>query len=284
MHLTLLANPSHLEAVDPVVLGKTRAKQFFSKDVERKKSMAVLLHGDAAFAGQGVVWETFSLSDLPGYTTGGVIHMVVNNQIGFTTDPAVARSTPYCTDLAKSVNAPIFHVNGDDPEAVTTVCELAAEWRQRFNKDVVIDLICYRKHGHNEIDDPKFTQPLMYAKINSMKSSLEIYQQRLLAEGSFTKPEIEANSKKVTAELTDKFELSKTYQPKKGEWLASQWEGIKNTKTFSPIRDTGVPATKLKEIGTKMLTYPADLNVLPRLAGVYSAQKKTVEQGKGINW
>ena len=172
IHLSLMANPSHLEAVDPVVLGKTRAKQFYGGDVNREKVMAILVHGDAAFAGQGVVYECFGLSNLTNYTTGGTIHLVVNNQVGFTTDPSSSRSTPYCTDLAKMLNAPILHVNGDDPEAVVHVCEFASEWRQKFKSDVVIDLVCYRKHGHNEIDEPMFTQPLMYQKIKEHPSTL----------------------------------------------------------------------------------------------------------------
>jgi 2-oxoglutarate dehydrogenase E1 component len=172
IHLSLMANPSHLEAVDPVVLGKTRAKQFYGGDVNREKVMAVLVHGDAAFAGQGVVYECFGLSNLQNYTTGGTIHIVVNNQVGFTTDPVQARSTPYCSDLAKMLNCPILHVNGDDPEAVVHVCEFASEWRQKYKSDVVIDLVCFRKHGHNEIDEPFFTQPLMYAKIAKRPSTL----------------------------------------------------------------------------------------------------------------
>lgn len=172
IHLSLMANPSHLEAVDPVVLGKTRAKQFYSGDANRDKVMAILVHGDAAFAGQGIVYECMGLSNLTNYTTGGTIHIVVNNQVGFTTDPVSSRSTPYCTDLAKMLNCPIFHVNGDDPEAVVHVCELASEWRQRYKGDVVIDLVCFRKHGHNEIDEPSFTQPLMYKTIANHPSTL----------------------------------------------------------------------------------------------------------------
>jgi 2-oxoglutarate dehydrogenase E1 component len=162
IHLSLVANPSHLEAVNPVVIGKTRAKQYYSDDKERNKSMAVLLHGDGSFSGQGVVYETLHLSDLPNYTTGGTIHIVVNNQVAFTTDPKSSRSSPYCTDVAKALNAPIFHVNGDDVEAVVHACELAAEWRSHFKSDVVVDIVCYRRFGHNEIDEPFFTQPTMY--------------------------------------------------------------------------------------------------------------------------
>jgi len=162
IHLSLVANPSHLEAVDPVVVGKTRAKQFYSNDTERMKNLGILIHGDGSFAGQGVVYETLHLSALPNYTTGGTIHIVINNQVAFTTDPRAGRSSQYCTDVAKALSAPIFHVNGDDIEAVVHVCELAAEWRQRFHSDVVVDIVCYRRFGHNEIDEPSFTQPKMY--------------------------------------------------------------------------------------------------------------------------
>lgn len=171
MRLAIVANPSHLEAVDPVVQGKTRAEQFYRGDGEGKKVMSMLIHGDAAFCGQGVVYETMHLSDLPDYTTHGTIHLVVNNQIGFTTDPRFSRSSPYCTDVARVVNAPIFHVNADDPEAVMHVCNVAAEWRATFHKDVVIDLVSYRRNGHNEIDEPMFTQPLMYQRIKQHKNS-----------------------------------------------------------------------------------------------------------------
>uniref|UniRef100_A0A8C6NZR3 2-oxoglutarate dehydrogenase complex component E1 n=1 Tax=Nothobranchius furzeri TaxID=105023 RepID=A0A8C6NZR3_NOTFU len=184
--MSLMANPSHLEAVDPVVQGKTKAEQFYSGDTEGKKVMSILLHGDAAFAGQGIVYETFHLSDLPSYTTHGTIHVVVNNQIGFTTDPRMARSSPYPTDIARVVNAPIFHVNADDPEAVMYVCNVAAEWRNTFHKDVVVDLVCYRRNGHNEMDEPMFTQPLMYKQIKKQKGVLQKFAEKLIAEGVVT--------------------------------------------------------------------------------------------------
>lgn len=174
VHLSLVANPSHLEAVDPVVIGKTRAKQYYSNDTDRSKNMAILLHGDGSFSGQGVVYETLHLSDLPNYTIGGTIHIVVNNQVAFTTDPKSSRSSPYCTDVAKALNAPIFHVNGDDVEAVVHACELAAEWRHKFKADVVVDIVCYRRFGHNEIDEPSFTQPNMY-KVSSRSNSLACF-------------------------------------------------------------------------------------------------------------
>jgi 2-oxoglutarate dehydrogenase E1 component len=192
VQLSLVANPSHLEAEDPVVLGKTRAIQHFNNDeTEHNTAMSVLLHGDAAFAAQGVVYETLGFHALPAFSTGGTIHVIVNNQIGFTTDPRFARSTPYCSDIAKTVDAPIFHVNADDVEAVTFVSQLAADWRATFKRDVVIDLVCYRKHGHNETDQPSFTQPLMYKKIAEKKPILDLYSQQLIEEGTFTKEDIE---------------------------------------------------------------------------------------------
>lgn len=226
VNLSLVANPSHLEAVDPVVLGKTRALQFYMNDgKERHRSMALLLHGDAAFAAQGVVYETIGFHDLPHYTTGGTIHIVVNNQIGFTTDPRFARSTPYCTDIAKVVNAPIFHVNGDDAEAVTFVCQLAAEWRQKFKKDVVIDIVCYRKHGHNEVDQPMFTQPRMYKQIAKQTSTLDQYVHKLLDEGTFSFADIQKHKKLVWDTLEESYTESKDYKPSSREWLSSSWNG-----------------------------------------------------------
>merc|ERR1719402_1003637 len=191
IRLSVVANPSHLEAVNPVVQGRTRAEQFYRGDTEGKKVMSILLHGDAAFSGQGVVYETFHLSDLPDYSTKGTIHIVANNQIGFTTDPRFSRSSPYCTDVARVVNAPIFHVNADDPEAVMHVCTVAAEWRSTFHKDVVIDLVCYRRNGHNEIDEPMFTQPLMYKKIKETPNVLDLYSQKLINQGTVTKEEVD---------------------------------------------------------------------------------------------
>lgn len=225
VHLSLVANPSHLEAVDPVVLGKTRALQFYSKDDQRNHSMAVIMHGDAAIAAQGIVYETIGFHALPAYTTGGTIHIVVNNQIGFTTDPRFSRSTPYCTDIAKSINAPVFHVNGDDVEAVTFVMQLAADWRQTFKKDVIVDIVCYRKYGHNETDQPSFTQPRMYQHIAKQRTTLDQYVDKLLKEGSFTKDEVDSNKKRVWEILEDGYTTSKDYKPTSREWLSSSWPG-----------------------------------------------------------
>ncbi|KAK8769222.1 hypothetical protein V5799_014315 [Amblyomma americanum] len=224
--LAVCANPSHLEGVDPVVQGKTRAEQFYRGDTQGKKVMSILLHGDAAFAGQGVVYETFHLSDLPDYSTHGTIHIVVNNQIGFTTDPRVARSSPYCTDVARVVNAPIFHVNADDPEAVVHVSTVAAEWRSRYGKDCVIDLVGYRRNGHNEVDEPMFTQPLMYTKIRKQATLLDIYSRKLLDEGVVTEKEIEEEKERYDSILAEAYKnAEKEDKSYNRDWLDSPWSG-----------------------------------------------------------
>ncbi|RID45120.1 hypothetical protein BRARA_I01869 [Brassica rapa] len=215
IHLSLVANPSHLEAADSVVVGKTRAKQYYSKDMDRTKNLGILIHGDGSFAGQGVVYETLHLSALPNYTTGGTIHIVVNNQVAFTTDPRAGRSSQYCTDVAKALSAPIFHVNGDDVEAVVHACELAAEWRQTFHSDVVVDLVCYRRFGHNEIDEPSFTQPKMYKVIKNHPSTLQIYHKKLLECGEISQQDIDRIQEKVNTILSEEFVASKDYLSKK---------------------------------------------------------------------
>ncbi|KAF8395071.1 hypothetical protein HHK36_019011 [Tetracentron sinense] len=239
IHLSLVANPSHLEAVDPVVVGKTRAKQYYFNDVERKKNLGVLIHGDGSFAGQGVVYETLHLSALPNYTTGGTIHIVVNNQVPFTTDPNAGRSSQYCTDVAKALNAPIFHVNGDDVEAVVHVCELAAEWRQTFHSDVVVDIVCYRRFGHNEIDEPSLTQPKMYQIIRNHPSALQIYEKKLLESGQVTQEDIDRMHHKVNSILNEEFMNSKDYIPKRRDWLSAYWSGFKSPEQLSRVRNTG---------------------------------------------
>ncbi|KAI9598350.1 putative Oxoglutarate dehydrogenase [Syncephalis fuscata] len=289
VHLSLEANPSHLEAVDPVVLGKTRALQFYAGDEpERTHSMGVLMHGDAAFAAQGVVYETLGMSDLPSYTTGGTIHVVVNNQIGFTTDPRFARSTPYCTDVAKVVNAPVFHVNGDDVEAVVFVCQLAAEWRQTFKKDVVVDIVCYRKQGHNETDQPSFTQPLMYRKIKEQKPALQLYEERLLNEGSFTADEIKQMKDRVWKMLEESYSASKNYEPTPREWMASIWNGFKSPRELANettrTYPTGAPRDMLEHIGRVISSYPNDFNVHPNLARILKTRRKTIDEGANIDW
>uniref|UniRef100_A0A8C7R1T5 2-oxoglutarate dehydrogenase complex component E1 n=1 Tax=Oncorhynchus mykiss TaxID=8022 RepID=A0A8C7R1T5_ONCMY len=260
--LSLMANPSHLEAVDPVVQGKTKAEQFYCGDTEGKRVMSILLHGDAAFAGQGVVYETFHLSDLPSYTTHGTVHVVVNNQVGFTTDPRVARSSSYPTDVAKVVNAPIFHVNADDPEAVMYVCNVAAEWRATFHKDVVVDLVCYRRNGHNEMDEPLFTQPLMYKQIKKQKGVLQKYSEKLLAEGAVSRQDYEeeiAKYDKICEEAHARSKDEKILHIK--HWLDSPWPGFFNVdgqpKSMTS-RSTGLPEEELVHIGYIASSVPVE--------------------------
>jgi len=284
VHLTLVANPSHLEAVDPVVLGKVRAKQFLKKQGDANHVLPVLLHGDAAFAGQGIVYETMGFNQLDDYSVGGTIHIVINNQIGFTTDPMESRSNAYCSDIAKAFGAPIFHVNGDDIEAVVKVCRIASEWRQQFKRDVVIDLVCYRKYGHNELDEPKFTQPFMYQSIAHKKSPYEIYVSKLLAEGTITQEDVERQSAKVNKELNEKFEASKTYKTKSSEWLASDWSGIKSSASLSQIRTTGISRDLFDKIGKALVDIPSDFNIHPRLKNIIQNKAKALESGSDIDW
>ncbi|CAN4090118.1 unnamed protein product [Withania somnifera] len=267
IHLSLVANPSHLEAVDPVVVGKTRAKQYYSNDVDRTKNMGVLLHGDGSFAGQGVVYETLHLSALPNYTTGGTIHIVVNNQVAFTTDPKAGRSSQYCTDVAKALSAPIFHVNGDDVEGVVHACELAAEWRQTFHSDVVVDIVCYRRFGHNEIDEPSFTQPKMYQVIRSHPSSLEIYQNKLLQNGQVTKDDMEKIHNKINNILNEDF-----------------WSGFKSPAQLSRVRNTGVKPEILKEVGKAITTLPEDFKPHKAVKRIFDDRKKMIDTGEGVDW
>src|SRR5438105_8999230 len=239
IHLSLAANPSHLEAVDPVVLGKVRAKQLLRGDTERSQVASILMHGDAAFAGQGLVAESLELADLRGFRTGGTIHIIVNNQIGFTTSPSFARSSPYPSDAAKELHAPIFHVNGDSPEAVVEVARAAAEFRQEFKKDVVIDLFCYRRHGHNETDEPAFTQPLMYRTIARHPTTRQIYAARLAEGGVLREGEADAIATRFLAELETQFESAKSYRPNKADWLEGAWAGLEQAPTDDRRGDTG---------------------------------------------
>lgn len=287
--LSLVANPSHLEAEDPVVLGKTRAIQHFDGDEGKgDHSMSVLLHGDAAFAGQGIVYESMGFCHLPHYGTGGTIHLIVNNQIGFTTDPRFSRSTPYPSDIAKGIDAPIFHVNADDVEAVNFVCMLAAEWRATFKKDVVIDLICYRRHGHNETDQPSFTQPRMYEAIAKHPSVLPIYSEQLIKEGAFTAKEIDEHRQWVWSMLEKAADASKDYKPSPSEWLSSSWEGFPSPRELAenilPHHPTGVPEKELQEIGKVISSYPDDFTPHKNLARIIKNRGKSIADGKGIDW
>uniref|UniRef100_A0A2M4BBS8 oxoglutarate dehydrogenase (succinyl-transferring) n=1 Tax=Anopheles marajoara TaxID=58244 RepID=A0A2M4BBS8_9DIPT len=287
IRLAVVANPSHLEAVDPVVQGKTRAEQFYRGDGEGKKVMSILLHGDAAFCGQGVVFETMHLSDLPDYTTHGTVHIVVNNQIGFTTDPRHSRSSPYCTDVARVVNAPIFHVNGDDPEAVMHVCKVAAEWRATFHKDVIIDIVSYRRNGHNEIDEPMFTQPLMYKKIRGTKPALDIYANQLIGEGVVTAEEVKSVKDKYEKICEEAFEQAKTETHiKYKDWIDSPWSGFFEGKDPLKVAPTGVIEETLVHIGNRFSSPPpnaAEFVIHKGLLRVLAARKEMLEN-KTIDW
>ncbi|KAG0477476.1 hypothetical protein HPP92_014317 [Vanilla planifolia] len=284
IHLSLVANPSHLEAVDPVVVGKTRAKQYYSNDANRIHNMGVLIHGDGSFAGQGVVYETLHLSGLPNYTTGGTIHIVVNNQVAFTTDPRAGRSSQYCTDVAKALNAPIFHVNGDDVEAVVYVSELAAEWRQTFHSDVVVDIVCYRRHGHNEGDEPSYTQPKMYQVIRNHPSALEIYQKKLVESGTFSVEDIEKINNKVETILNEEFNNSKEYTPIKRDWLSAYWAGFKSPEQISRIRNTGVKPEILKRVGEAITSIPDNFKPHKGVKRVFDQRAQMIRTGEGIDW
>ncbi|XP_062541628.1 2-oxoglutarate dehydrogenase complex component E1-like isoform X2 [Armigeres subalbatus] len=287
IRLAVVANPSHLEAVDPVVQGKTRAEQFYRGDGEGKKVMSILLHGDAAFSGQGVVYETMHLSDLPDYTTHGTIHIVVNNQIGFTTDPRHSRSSPYCTDVARVVNAPIFHVNSDDPEAVMHVCRVAAEWRATFHKDVIIDLVSYRRNGHNEIDEPMFTQPLMYKKIRGIKPVLDIYANQLIAEGVVSSEEVKSVKEKYEKICDEAMEQAKVETHiKYKDWLDSPWSGFFEGKDPLKVAPTGVIDETLVHIGNRFSAPPpnaAEFAIHKGLMRVIAARKEMVDN-KTVDW
>lgn len=257
IRLAVVANPSHLEAVDPIVQGKTKAEQYYRGDEQGNKVMSILLHGDAAFSGQGVVYETFHLSDLPAYTTHGTVHIVVNNQVGFTTDPRCSRSSPYCTDVARVVGAPIFHVNADDPEAVMHVCKVAAEWRREWGKDVVIDLVCYRRNGHNEIDEPMFTQPLMYKKIKQMPVVLKKYSDKLVTEGVITREEYEAEVAKYDKICEEAYQASRKETVLQNRlWLDSPWSGFFDQRDPMVLPTTGISEDMLQHIGKVVSSEP----------------------------
>lgn len=288
IHLSLTANPSHLEIVDPVVLGKVRAKQDQHGDPPdmRISVMPLLMHGDAAFAGQGVVAECFGLSDLKGYRTGGSVHFIVNNQIGFTTYPRYSRSSPYPSDVAKMIDAPIFHVNGDDPEAVVFAAKVATEFRQKFHKPVVIDMFCYRRHGHNEGDEPAFTQPVMYKKIAAHPSTLELYARRLISEGVLTEGEVEKAKADWRARLDAELEAGSGYKPNKADWLDGKWAGFKIADQEEDARRgvTGVDITALKDIGRKITKVPDGFRVHRTIQRFLENRAKAIDGGTGIDW
>ncbi|NOD34964.1 MULTISPECIES: 2-oxoglutarate dehydrogenase E1 component [unclassified Ruegeria] len=284
VHLSLTANPSHLEAVNPVVLGKVRAKQDQLGDTDRTKVMAILLHGDAAFAGQGVVAEGFGLSGLRGHKTGGTMHIVVNNQIGFTTAPHFSRSSPYPTDIALMVEAPIFHVNGDDPEAVVHAAKVATEFRQKFHKDVVLDIFCYRRFGHNEGDEPMFTNPIMYKRIKTHKTTLSLYTERLVKDGLIPEGEIEDMKAAFQAHLNDEFEAGKDYKPNKADWLDGRWSHLDKNKDEYMRGETAITPETLAEVGGALTRAPAGFALHKTVGRLLDHKKQMFESGTGFDW
>jgi len=293
VHLSLTANPSHLEIVNPVVLGKARAKQaseqqWFAPNQNlfklRARVMPLLIHGDAAFAGQGVIAECFALSGLRGYKTGGTVHFIINNQIGFTTAPRFSRSSPYPSDVALMVQAPIFHVNGDDPEAVTFAAKVATEYRQKFGKDVVIDMFCYRRYGHNEGDDPTMTQPLMYKRIKDQPTTMAIYADRLAKEDVVSRADFDAWVNQFEQFLDTEFEAGKTYKANKADWLDGAWTGFRLPDDDDRRGATAVKSEKLVELGRRLTELPEGLDVHKTVARVIENRRKAIESGQGIDW
>ncbi len=296
VHLSLTANPSHLEIVNPVVLGKARAKQdqlgggrtrteVVPAEV-RNQVLPLLIHGDAAFAGQGVVAECFGLSGLKGHRVGGSIHVIINNQIGFTTNPRFSRSSPYPSDVAKIVEAPIFHVNGDDPEAVVYAAKVATEFRMTFHKPVVIDMFCYRRFGHNEGDEPGFTQPIMYRQIRNHPTTLEIYSRKLIDEGVISQEEVDARKAEWRSQLDSEFEAGQGYKPNKADWLDGAWAGLRRAESNDEPRSgtTALPIKTLKEIGKRLTEVPADFQVHRTIQRFLDNRAKSIETGEGIDW
>ncbi len=283
VHVSLTENPSHLEAVDPVVLGQTRAKQFFHKDLKRKKVIPILIHGDAAFAGQGIVAECFAMSGFPGHNTGGTIHIIVNNQIGFTTSPRFARSSPYPSDLGKVVDSPILHCNGDDPESVVHCTKIAIEFRQQFNKDVVVDMICYRRFGHNEGDEPSFTQPLMYKKIKQHPTTLNVYGDKLVKNGTLNPEEFDRMKKEFQNLLDEQYKTAKDYNPKI-EWYEGTWSRYKPEKGKDKRGKSGVDINKIIKISEKINNIPPEINIHKTISKIIELRKQSVTKKKGIDW
>lgn len=288
VHMSLVPNPSHLEAVNPVVLGKVRAKQTMRDDLaQHEQVLPVLLHGDAAFAGQGIVWECLGFSGVPGYNTGGCIHFIVNNQVGFTTSPKFARSSPYPSDVAKGVQAPIFHVNGDDPEAVTFACKMAIEFRQRFHRDIVIDMWCYRRFGHNEGDEPSFTQPLMYQVIRQHPGVGSLYAARLASEGVIDSEWADGHSAGFIARLEEEFAAGQNYKPNEADWFGGRWSGLSKPADPETARrnvQTGISKKLLDGLGRTLTNVPEGLNIHPTLQRVLQAKAKMFESGENFDW
>ncbi|VAV90773.1 2-oxoglutarate dehydrogenase E1 component, partial [hydrothermal vent metagenome] len=288
VHMSLVPNPSHLEAVDPVVLGKTRAQQVARDDLNKHEQvLPVLIHGDAAFAGQGIVWECLGFSGIRGYNTGGCIHFVINNQIGFTTSPQFARSSPYPSDVAKGVQAPIFHVNGDDPEAVTFACKMAIEFRQRFHRDIVIDMWCYRRFGHNEGDEPSFTQPIMYAAIKKHPKVSQLYEQRLIEEGVIDADWGTNTRKTFSAHLETEFQAAGDYEPQKADWFGGRWQGLHIPADPESARrnvDTAIDKKLFDSLGRTLTDVPPAHKIHKTLQRVLDAKAKMFKTGENFDW
>jgi len=284
VHLSLTPNPSHLEAVNTVVQGKVRAKQDNKQDVSRQNVMGILLHGDAAFAGQGSVAEGLLLSHIDGYTTGGIVHIIVNNQVGFTTNPELGRAGDYPTDVAKMVEAPILHVNGDDPEACVYVAKLAAEFRAKFKKDVVIDLVCYRRYGHNESDEPMFTQPVMYSKIKTHATPRKIYADRLVGDNVLTQADVDTKVNLFKDELTKAFDEGKSFKPQEADWLEGSWKGLKASDKPNNNPKTGIDIKTLKQVGEGLTNVPDGFNINKKVLNGLKAKQQMFEKGAGIDW
>jgi len=284
VHLSLMANPSHLEAVNPMVSGKSRAKMHYKGDSIGNTIVPVILHGDAAFAGQGIVYESMQFARTKHYRTGGTVHIVTNNQVGFTADPWQSRSTLYSSDIGKAFEAPIFHVNADDADMVVAAFEIAAEYRQKFGTDVIVDVIGYRKNGHNEIDEPRFTQPLMYQTIDKHPKSVEIYRSKLLEEGVLTPAELEETKGFVEKVFNEAFEASDSYAHNPKEWYDSPWQGVVNPTTHSKAKPTGVSVAVLEEIGAKLTSVPENFTIHRRLNNIVKAKAVTLEEKSNIDW
>lgn len=288
VHMSLVANPSHLEAADPVVLGKTRAIQTLNNDLkDHVASLPVLIHGDAAFAGQGIVWECLGFSGIRGYNTGGCVHFIINNQVGFTTSPQFARSSPYPSDVAKGVQAPVFHVNGDDPEAVTFATKMAMEFRQKFHRDIVIDMWCYRRFGHNEGDEPSFTQPLMYDIIRKHPGVSKVYGDRLVKEGVVDQAWIDESVKELNIRLESEFEAGASYKPNKADWFGGRWTGLSAPKADADVRrnvETGLSTKLFESLGRTLTTVPDSVKIHKTLARVIDAKREMFNSGRGFDW
>lgn len=284
MHLSLTPNPSHLEAVDPVVMGKVRAKQENLKDLQREKVMGILVHGDAAFAGQGIVPETLALSELDGYKTGGTIHIIINNQIGFTTNPNQSRSSPYSSDIAKCIQAPIIHVNGDHPEAVVYACRLAIDFKHTFKQDVILDMFCYRRHGHNEMDEPAFTQPLMYKNIRSMPTTYELYKHKLLEKNLINQAYVDDVRKRVESHLQEEMDKATDSKAKEPDWLKGRWAGFDIARQDNRDAQSAVSVDVLKQVGKAITTIPQGFNLNSKLTRLLKAKAGMMETGDNIDW